>query len=137
MNTEPKDLNDLYWEAVEKNMIYASIIGNAIKSLRMITEASNEKATIEYAESSIKYLEKKLTWLGLTDAENKEYIRNTMIENRFQVLATPNEINKKPYLIEKGKDFTKEVAENYCKSCNKLWGRDIKFEVIPNGSVKI
>ena len=59
-----KDLNTLYWEAVEKNMTYASIIGNAIGALRMISEASNEKATIEYAELQIKYLEKKLTWLG-------------------------------------------------------------------------
>lgn len=59
-----KDLNTLYWESVEKNLTYASIIGNAIGALRMISESSNEKATIEYAELQIKYLEKKLTWLG-------------------------------------------------------------------------
>jgi hypothetical protein len=57
-------------------------------------------------------------------------------ENRFHVLATPNETNNKPYLIYKGQDFTKEVAESNCKSCNELWGDDIKFEVIPSGSVK-
>ncbi len=56
-------------------------------------------------------------------------------ENRFQVLATPNETNNKPYLIYKGKDFTKEAAEIHCKYCNELWGCDIKFQVILSGSI--
>ena len=57
---------------------------------------------------------------------------------RFQVLATPNESKyNKPYLIYKGQDFSKEAAESHCKTCNELWGRDIRFEVIPAGSVTL
>jgi hypothetical protein len=52
-------INALYYEAVEKNMNYASIIGNAIGALRIISSSTNDKVTKEYAQSQIKYLENK------------------------------------------------------------------------------